>query len=269
MLRLDGESKKVIYTAQSRKFGSTNDEIDTYIGNGWYSENAADTGNIPIFSNYLYKSSPTCTGILKSLKDEGPYNIDEKTVAKFLRDTAQRSAVLIKTRKIDTLIFPKSSSGFLLAFVEYIKYELGNYPINVIADSIIKKQIDDIAFQSGDIDGLINFEHPSFHTLQVSTIKALKKQIVRNVKMNSEAGNGKVVSIKDLHKMHTKFVFNFLELVEGLSEDLHNKNVLIVDDILSSGSTFAEMVRNVKNEKIKSVMGLTIFKSTTDSKKKI
>jgi hypoxanthine-guanine phosphoribosyltransferase len=57
--------------------------------------------------------------------------------------------------------------------------------------------------------------------------------------------------------------------VKDLSDDLHDKNVMIVDDVLSSGATFAEMVRIVKKEDIKSVIGLTIFKNTSEAAKKV
>jgi phosphoribosylpyrophosphate synthetase len=108
----------------------------------------------------------------------------------------------------------------------------------------------------------INFEDPKFNTLKPATIKALEKQIAKSIQDNQAAGKGNVVSIKDIPKMQAKFVHNFLELVKSLSDDLHNKNVLIIDDILSSGATFAEMVRLVSKEDVKSLIGLTIFKKT-------
>jgi hypothetical protein len=268
MLKIDDKNNSVVYTLQKQKFGSSATEIDTYIGNGWYSEHTADSGNIDIYSSYLYKRGDVITGILKSLKGNGPYKVDDRTLNNFLKTTAARAAELVKQKKIDTIIFPKSSSSFLFAFVEEIKRHLGGADVTVIADAIVKKQIDAVAVEKGDMTELFNFEHPSFNTLKPATIKALEKQIARNIKSNEADGKGRTVSVKDLPKMQAKFVGNFLETVKELSELLQDKNVLIVDDVLSSGATFAEMVRLIKKEDVKSVIGLTIFKNTSEAAKK-
>jgi Zn-dependent M16 (insulinase) family peptidase len=135
------------------------------------------------------------TNILKSLKGNGPYSVDEKTLHNFLKVSAVRAATLIKNKKIDTIIFPKSSSHFTQAFVEEIGRALGSYPVNIIADALIKKQIKDIDVQKGDMTELINFEHPAFHTLKDATIKSLEKQIAKNIKANQAAGKGKLNSL--------------------------------------------------------------------------
>lgn len=268
MLKVDEKTNSVIYTMQKQKFGSNKEEIDTYIGNGWYHEHSAKSGNVDIYSSYLYKHSDVVTDILKSLKGHGPYKVDEKTRHNFLKATAARAAELVKAKKIDTIVFPKSSSDFLFQFVEEIKRNLGSANVTVIADAIIKKQIDQISLDKGDVSELIDFDHPSFNTLKSSTIKALEKQLVKTIKANAEAGKGATVSVKDIPKMQAKFVKNFLETVKELSDLLQDKNVMIVDDVLSSGATFAEMVRLIQKEDIKSVVGLTIFKNTMDAVKK-
>jgi hypothetical protein len=268
MLKVDEKNNSVSFTMQKQKFGSTSTEIDTYIGVGWYKEHTADSGNVEIYSRYLYKRGDVITGILKSLKGNGPYSVDEKTMSNFLKTTAKSAADLVKNKKIDTIIFPKSSSDFLFAFVEEIKRHLAGSDVTVIADAIVKKQINMVDVQKGDMTELINFDHPSFHTLKDSTIKALEKQIAKNIKDNQANGKGAVISVKDLPKMQAKFVGNFLDTVKELSALLQDKNVLIVDDVLSPGATFAEMVRLIKKEKTKSVIGLTIFKNTSEAAKK-
>jgi hypoxanthine phosphoribosyltransferase len=44
------------------------------------------------------------------------------------------------------------------------------------------------------------------------------------------------------------------------------KNVLVVDDILSSGTTMAEMIRQLEELEPSKIVGLTLFKHTTVSK---
>lgn len=266
MLRVD--DNKVIYTMQKQKFGSSATEIDTYIGNGWYHEHSASSGGIDIYSRYLYKHSALVTDILKSLKTNAPYQVEERTRQNFLKHAAASAAALITAKKIDTIIFPKSSSDFVLEFVGHVKQALGAADVTVIADAFVKKQIDSISVDKGDMSELIDFDHPSFNTLKPATIKSLEKQLTKIVKANSETGKGNTVSVKDIPKMQAKFVKNFLETVKELSELLHDKNVMIVDDVLSSGATFAEMVRLVKKENVKSVVGLTVFKNTADAVKK-
>ena len=262
MLKVDEKTNTVTYSMQSQKFGSSSEEIDTYTGRGFYNEHSASSGGIDIYSCYLYKHGPKITQILQALKGTGPLTVPEKTANNFLKNTAKHAAELIKAKKIDTIVFPKSSSAFLQSFVDEIRLQLGSHPINIIADAIIKKQIKDIEADKGDMTELINFDHKSFNTLKPATIKALEKQIAKNIKDNEAAGKGRVVSVKDINKMQAKFVHNFMELVKSLSDDLDSKNVMLIDDVLSSGATFAEMVRVLQKENIKSLIGLTIFKNT-------
>jgi orotate phosphoribosyltransferase-like protein len=258
-LSVDAKTNTVVFSMQQQSYADK-DEINTFIKAGWYHQNSGSSGNIDIYSRYLYKHSKAITNILQSLKGSGPHDVSEKTVSNFLKQTATSAAEFIKTKKIDTIIFPKSGSDFLKAYIEEIQHQLGSYEVNVISDAIIKKQISDIELKKGDMTELINFDHKSFNTMKDSTIKALEKQIAKNIAANHDAGKG--VSVKGINKMQAKFVTNFLELVKDLSDDLDGKNVLLVDDILSSGTTFAEMVRIIKKENVKSLVGMTIFKNT-------
>lgn len=266
MLKVD-DKNNVVYTMQSQKFGSSKTEIDTYDKIGWYHEAGVKTGGVTVFSAYLYKHSDVVTDILHSLKGSGPYHVSDSTRDKLLKATAKRAAELIKVKKIDTIIFPKSSSTFLKEFVSHIEKELAGADVTVISDAIVKKQIDEVSVEKKDFSELIDFENPKFNTLKDSTIKALEKSIEKSIKANIANGKGSTVSIKDIYKGNAKFVKNFLEIVKDLSELLHDKNVMLIDDVLSSGATFAEMVRLIKNENVKSLVGLTIFKNTMDAKK--
>ena len=266
MLKVDKDDN-IVYTMQTQKIGSSKTEIDTYNARGWYSEESSKSGNVHIYSAYLYKHSDVVTNILKSLKGSGPYKVSDATKEKFLKATAKRAAELIKVKKIDTLIFPKSSSSFLKEFVSFIKAELHGTDVTVMDEAIIKKQIDKVSVEKGDYSELIDFDHPSFNTLKDSTIKSLEKQIAKSVQSNIDSGKGATVSIKDIPKQQAKFVKDFLEIVKELSAALDGKNVMIIDDVLSSGATFAEMARLIKKENVKSVVGLTIFKNTMSVEK--
>jgi len=268
VLKVDGKDN-VVYTMQSTKFGSSKTEIDTYDKAPWYNEHSASkTGGIDVYSAYLYKHSKMVTNILHSLKGDGPYTVADSTRQKLLKATAQRTAALVRQKKIDTIIFPKSSSPFLKEFVGYIKQELGNANVTVMDEAIIKKQIDAVSVEKKDFSELIDFENPKFNTLKPATIKALEKQIETSIKANAENGKGNTISMKDIYKGQAKFVKDFLEIVKDLSEMLHDKNVMLIDDVLSSGATFSEMVRLIQKEKVKSMIGLTIFKLTGSGAKK-
>jgi len=268
VLKVD-DNNNVVYTMQSSKFGSSKTEIDTYDKAPWYSEHSdSKTGGIDVYSAYLYKHSEMVTNILHALKGEGPYKVADATRQKLLKATAKRTAALVLQKKVDTIIFPKSSSPFLKEFVGYVKQELGSADVTVMDEAIIKKQIDAISVEKKDFSELIDFENPKFNTLKPATIKALEKQIETSIKANAEKGKGNTISMKDIYKGQAKFVKDFLEIVKDLSEMLHDKNVMLVDDVLSSGATFSEMVRLVQKEKVKSLVGLTIFKLTGTGAKK-
>lgn len=268
------EKGVVKYVAQkSQHRGEDHEEgtIDTFIGNAPHKTDAADSGGIRIFSTFLYhsdaKGKSDITNLLKSIKGNGPYEMDSASYKALLNAAAGSAAQIIDSRNISTIVYPKSSSDFVADFIQVLKDKLGD-KVNILPDVIVKKQIDQVSVDKGDVTELFNLDHPQFNTLDKASLKSLEKSLLTSIKDNQSAGKGNIVSMKGVSKRNAKFFSNFLELVTELSDQLDNKNVLIVDDVLSSGATFAEMVRLIKKENVKNVVGYTIFKNTATPKKK-
>ena len=76
------------------------------------------------------------------------------------------------------------------------------------------------------------------------------------------------LELKKFYKPYLKFIKNFIELRDAYEvlDKVLGKSVLVVDDILSSGSTMAEMIRQLEEFEPSKIAGLTLFKHTSASK---
>ncbi len=57
-----------------------------------------------------------------------------------------------------------------------------------------------------------------------------------------------------------KYFTNFINIDQNILNSVEGKNVLIVDDLLTQGSTINQLSALLKNKKAKTVLGLTLFK---------
>jgi phosphoribosylpyrophosphate synthetase len=257
-LRVNADNT-VMYSTQSSRFGSSQEEIDTFPKLGMYHSNDAKYKGVEVFSCFVYKHSDVTTSILKAIKgQDGPYKMDEKTRLKFIQDAAKYAAKLVSSKKIDLILYPKSSSDLDARFVEEI-VKLTN--VAILPDAAVKKQIEIRDDNMQDMSVFLDVDNPDFFKLSTKSIKALEQALIRSVRKNQESGKGAEISLKDIYKAHGKFVKNFMDATTNLNEFVVGQNVLIVDDVASSGSTIMEMSRLAKEAGAKTVTALTLFKN--------
>lgn len=131
-------------------------------------------------------------------------------------------------KKINVIVYPQSSSFLNNDLVSHI-YSSTQDTI-LINDGIIKN---DLQYIDLDYDKMAQYH------LDPKTIQNLKRQI-------SKAKVNGYFSIKNIVPQYRKFVINFLKFNvngEKIKAKLYKSNILVVDDIVTSGTTFNEIDR--------------------------
>lgn len=262
---VDGD--KIAFTHEASKITSTGDSISTFLNPVGvpYHSNLPILRGVTVHSLYLYVGHHSeSINMLKSLKGKGPYKVDPTQLDRFLNQSATWLRRWLKAHDIATVMYPKSSSPFLYDFIESLRKL---HPEIEFVQSFAKREVKSL---DTEIDDFIDTEHPDYEHLGVKNQKLLKQNIKQNIQKNIDAGNGPVLDAKGIFKGHAKFVKNFMKLSDKNIEleQIMGKNILVVDDVLSSGSTFGDMIRQVESLEPKSVMGLTLFKRTISPKDK-
>lgn len=236
------------------KDASSTDHISTYFRRNPYkfSPNGMET----VYSILNYIHSEETTHILTSLKGKGPYSYDDRQITHLLNGIVGACKKLMIDLDPEVILYPKSSSPLLKRFVELLHKA---YPKVKIADEAFVKSI----IKAGDEDALINTKHPDwqkFSDNHPEAVTELKKSIKRIIKDGT-------LDLKHFYKRHAKFLKNFIEMKNASNtlDQVIEKRILVIDDVLSSGATMHEMFRQLREFEPESISGLTIFKRTSDS----
>lgn len=93
-------------------------------------------------------------------------------------------------------------------------------------------------------------------------IDEISKAVYRSIKKH-----GAIVA-KELPKFYAKFVKNIVQsALEGDDEySLMDKEVMVIDDVLSSGSTMSDLFRAAKDLGATKIYGATLFARTSSTK---
>lgn len=213
-------------------------------------------GSEPIYSILNYVSSPESTKLLTSLKGKGPYVVNDKQIHQLLAGVIGASKQVMTSLKPDVILYPKSSSPLVKQFVDAIHQAYPN--IEILDDAFVKKVL-----QAGDEEALLNTSHPDwkkFADENPDAVIELKKTLKRHIK----DGN---LELKKLYKPYVKFIKNFVEMKDASTvlDKVIEKRILVIDDILSSGTTMLEMFRQLREFEPTEIAGLTIFKRTSET----
>ena len=253
-ISINGDNLQI--TMQHYKSASTKDAISTYFRTQPYITTIKGC-DADVYSLLNYVSSSSMTDILKSIKGNGPFEVNPKQFEHFMRQVKDAASKVVKRSNPDIIIYPKSMSPFLKKFVAEVKASAPN--AEVLDDAFVKKTLD-----AEDVEPLINTSHPDwkkFAEEHPEEVKKLKRSLQTNIKKGE-------LELKKLYKPYVKFIKNFVELRQAYEtlEKVMGKSVLVVDDILSSGSTMSEMIRQLSEFEPSKIVGLTVFKHTVASK---
>ena len=213
-------------------------------------------GSEPIYSILSYVSSPESTKLLTSLKEKGPYTVSPKQIDQILAGVVGASKQIITHLNPDVILYPKSGSPLVKNFVDAL--HKAHPKIEILDDAFVKKVL-----KAGDEEALINTQHPDwkkFSTENPDAVIELKKTLLRHIK----DGN---LELKKLYKPYVKFIKNFVEMKDASTvlDKVIEKRIMVVDDILSTGTTMLEMFRKLREFEPEAISGLTIFKRTSET----
>jgi hypothetical protein len=180
-----------------------------------------------IFYSYVMKDNVDRTIkklFIKSLKYKDEQFISYNDYEKFLNKGILGFLHIID-RNIDIIIYPKSSSPLNFDIAKKIKDKLGTNTY-IVKDSIVKNEIENIKIDASKISD--------------KTRKSLLKYSIKDGEF----------FLKRIPPQYRKYFFNFLKFDNNIQRDFYNKlsgNILIVDDILSEGTTINEIEKLVKS----------------------
>lgn len=264
----DGELKAAVNTATNRRASSA-DSINT--NRRPLGRVSGTTRETPVFYAFSYVPSDTSTEILKSLKGKGKYHLPSARRETFLKDATQHMANQFALMRVkpDVIVAPTSSSPFLYDFASSLATEMG-IPVGYM-NAFAKAEVVDLPKDKADALAYIKRKFIDYDYLERKFTgdkdKAVE-DIALNVYYNIKKHGGHLVA-KEIFKQYGKFVMGFMQhSLQGDDEySLLDKKVMVVDDVISSGTTFSELFRIVKDELgAKEVFGTALFSRTTQPK---
>ena len=166
---------------------------------------------------------------------------DEKIDA-WLERSAVYAARILKDLNINIIVSPISSSDLTKEFTKKVQKRV-HYDVYVDA---FKKQKD---ISKVDIDR----DHPNITDKIISSMESI---IQRGIKRNH-------LSVKMFAPHHRKFVKNLFEITDPkLLSKFSGKNVVIIDDIMTSGTSAKNIYDVLITNDAEEVSVLTLFKSS-------
>lgn len=198
----------------------------------------------------VYKKSPTVDretylNFLSALKGQTKeYTVDPIAYDKFLTRTALYISRLIKSYSIDTILLMESSSPLLNNLYQKIKDYLPKY-------------YDMFSYENGI------FKNPNFDEISIDKERfGLDDKTVSNLSRDiAKAKRNKYFSIKKFPPSLRKVVINWLKLRDDILSKIVDKNVLVLDDVMTSGSTINEASRLLHDAGAQNIIGITAIKS--------
>jgi hypothetical protein len=182
--------------------------------------------------------------VLKSIKGQSQkLKIDADSYDKFLKRTALYISRMVIDEKIDTIILMESSSKLLVDIsIRLNKYLPKYYEMFTYDKGIFKNpNLEDIFIDQKSFD------------LSDSTVKELKKQIEKS----KESG---YFSIKKFKPQFRRSITNWLKMKDQLLSKIVDKNVLILDDVVTTGSTIIEASKLLEEAGASKVVGIALIK---------
>ena len=229
------------------------------------------TGGDTVFYAFTYKPSDTSTELLKSIKGKGPFQMSDQRLGKFLDDTTSHMAAEFKKIGVTpgVIVTPQSSSTLTAEFAEMLADKM-----NVAARKIG-------AFKKAKAIELSDDKEEAYKQIMAKYLDAdaiaakfagdpaqMEREVAQAI-YRSIKRNGHIVA-KELNKMYLKFVKGFVDSdLHGDDEySLMDKDVMVVDDVLSSGGTMTDLFRVSRSLGAASVVGACLFARTAQSKAK-
>ena len=193
-----------------------------------------------LLSYSLYQAkTANATDVMKLIKKS---DMSDPNTRAFITRSAIYGSRVLRELKVDIIVTPASTSALANAFVDELSRRTF---IPIYKDSFTKRP---------DLTKVeIDTAHPK---ITPAIIKSMETTLKRAIRLGH-------VSIKMFAVMHRKFLRGLFEITDQkLLTKVKDKNVLIVDDVMTSGSTAKNIYDILKTNEAETVSVLTLFKST-------
>ena len=187
------------------------------------------------------ESEISSTEVLKILKGQSQKIISEDNLDKLLDRAANFMYFKIQNNPIDLFITLDSSSNLSIQFLNHILKRIP-YTVKVFEKAIKKVQ---------DFSN-IYYEKPDW--LTDKTEKSIQN-IINNIKKTN------ILKIFKFDVKTRKLIHGWLELDSNILNKIQGKNICLVDDYLTSGSTFEEAIFLLKQYSPKNIFCITLLKN--------
>lgn len=177
--------------------------------------------------NYFiaYKYNPNIDESVRSIINNALKNlkINQINLSELIHASIDRLKGVTNINQIDTVVVPNSSSKLLSFILSRFKNRLSKNCI-FITDDFIKMKWGKIILAQDKLE---------------KQTPELQKQILKNLEKSTNHDDWKM---KGIYQLNKKFIDQFLEIVnDNTIQNLIGKNVLIIDDIKSEGTTLVAM----------------------------
>jgi hypothetical protein len=198
---------------------------------------------------YAYKFNKNVDKSLKSLLRDSIKYVDEKFIKSndmelFLSKGINSFNQIEPLNKFDIIVFPKSSSNILNNLKQKLSSKAGMNTI-LASDLFVKNTIENIQYNQEKLNKL----SPENKEKVLKLLnKVLSKESFR---------------LKSIPPQYRKFISNFLSFNSDTERRVFNSisegNVLLVDDILTEGTTFINMAKLLQNLGADSITGFILL----------
>lgn len=265
-----GDELLAAVNQDSTRRASTETQISTNLrplGHLTYQTHGQD-----VYYAFSYKPSDKpggSTDLLKSLKGHGPFKLLPERRVRFIDEVSMHIADQFKKMKLkpDVVVTPQSSSSLLTDFANELADRLGVSARKVGAFK--KATITDIPQDYEEALKVIQVKYLDLAYLEQKfkgdeqQLEKIKRELSQKI-LSSIKKHGNIAA-KSFPKMYGKFIKNIM--VHELDDEysLIDKEVMVVDDILSSGMTMNSLFQAVNDLGAKRVYGCTLFARTSST----
>jgi hypothetical protein len=181
--------------------------------------------------------------VLSTIKGQNSnYSMDVESYDKFLTRTALYLSKIVTSENIDTIIVMETSSRLLAdLMVKMNKYLPKYYEMQTYNKGI--------------------FKNPEISAIEISTQHELKPNTIKELeRILTKANEKSYFSIKKVPAQFRDLIKNWLKINNKILSKIVDKRVMLIDDIVTTGSTVKEASVLIEEAGAKSLIGISIIK---------
>ena len=184
---------------------------------------------------------------MKTIKGQTSTKIDKEQYNQFINRTALYLSTILRKQKIDILVTGESSSKLNDDLLKNLKSRMNVEIYPKIVGKVPVSRMNKIKIDTSGVTG------------GQAKIDKVTKTLMTGIKASKAKG---IFKAKDYYKPYLKFLSGFFETLDPkVLTKFKDKNVAIIDDVLSSGSSMGEIMRHIEGAQPAKVIGMTIFKT--------